>query len=64
MWNWNWNPNQNQSNYLFRLELEVLHKSKEMTPTLVRSELLKTRGVSHCELAIYIKKYLKAKEEL
>jgi len=24
----------------------------------------KTRGVSHCDLAIYIKKYLKAKEEL
>jgi hypothetical protein len=23
-----------------------------------------TRGVSHCSLAIYIKKYLKAKEEL
>jgi hypothetical protein len=25
---------------------------------------MKTRGVSHCDLAIYIKKYLKAKEEL
>jgi len=25
---------------------------------------LVTRGVSHCGLAIYIKKYLKAKEEL
>jgi len=24
----------------------------------------KTRGMSHCGLAIYIKKYLKAKEEL
>jgi len=24
----------------------------------------KTRGVSHCGLAIYIKKYLKAKEDL
>jgi hypothetical protein len=24
----------------------------------------KTRGVSHCGLAIYIKEYLKAKEEL
>jgi hypothetical protein len=23
-----------------------------------------TRGVLHCDLAIYIKKYLKAKEEL
>ncbi len=23
-----------------------------------------TRGVSHCRLAVYIKKYLKAKEEL
>jgi len=28
------------------------------------STTLKTRGVSHCGLAIYIKKYLKAKEEL
>jgi hypothetical protein len=27
-------------------------------------KLLETRGVSHCGLAIYIKKYLKAKEEL
>jgi hypothetical protein len=25
---------------------------------------LQTRGVSHCDLAIYIKKYLKPKEEL
>jgi hypothetical protein len=25
---------------------------------------MKTRGVSHCGLAIYIKEYLKAKEEL
>jgi hypothetical protein len=25
---------------------------------------IKTRGVSHCGLGIYIKKYLKAKEEL
>jgi hypothetical protein len=25
---------------------------------------VKTRGVSHCGLAIYIKTYLKAKEEL
>jgi hypothetical protein len=24
----------------------------------------KTRGLSHCGLAVYIKKYLKAKEEL
>jgi hypothetical protein len=28
------------------------------------STTLKTRGVSQCGLAIYIKKYLKAKEEL
>jgi hypothetical protein len=28
------------------------------------SDYGKTRGVSHCGLAIYIKKYLKAKEEL
>jgi len=26
--------------------------------------VVKTRGVSHCGLAMYIKKYLKAKEEL
>jgi hypothetical protein len=26
--------------------------------------VIKTRGVSHCSLAMYIKKYLKAKEEL
>jgi hypothetical protein len=26
--------------------------------------MILTRGVSHCGLAIYIKKYLKAKEEL
>jgi hypothetical protein len=25
---------------------------------------MKTRDASHCDLAIYIKKYLKAKEEL
>jgi hypothetical protein len=25
---------------------------------------MKTRGVSHCRLAVYIKKYLKAKEEV
>jgi hypothetical protein len=29
-----------------------------------RCMLLKTRGVSHCGLAIYIKNYLNAKEEL
>ncbi len=28
------------------------------------SHTRETRGVSHCGLAIYIKKYLKAKEEL
>jgi hypothetical protein len=28
------------------------------------TNLYTTRGVSHCGLAIYIKKYLKAKEEL
>jgi hypothetical protein len=26
--------------------------------------MIKTKGVSHCGLVIYIKKYLKAKEEL
>jgi hypothetical protein len=38
------------------------------TPWVGRSECDKqtkqTRGVSHCGLAIYIKKYLKAREEL
>jgi hypothetical protein len=28
------------------------------------SDFGKTRGASHCSLAIYIKKYLKAKEEV
>jgi hypothetical protein len=30
----------------------------------VPNKTTRTRGVSHCGLAIYIKKYLKAKEEL
>jgi hypothetical protein len=32
--------------------------------TMLVSIVYITRGVSHCGLAIYIKKYLKAKEEL
>jgi hypothetical protein len=32
-------------------------------PTFLRVFFLKTRGVSCCALAIYIKKYIKAKEE-
>ncbi len=32
--------------------------------TWQRNKQMKTRGVSHCFLAIYIKKYLKAKEEV
>jgi len=32
--------------------------------TKKKAMTLSTRGVSHCGLAIYIKKYLKAKEEL
>jgi hypothetical protein len=31
---------------------------------MMHSHLFLTRGVSHCSLAIDIKKYLKAKEEL
>jgi hypothetical protein len=31
---------------------------------VIERNMVKTRGVSHCGLAIYIKKYLKAKEEL
>jgi hypothetical protein len=32
--------------------------------TLLHCQIGKKSGVSHCSLAIYIKKYLKAKEEL
>ncbi len=32
--------------------------------TLLQENSNTTRGVSHCDLAIYIKKYLNAKEEL
>jgi len=35
---------------------------KERTTTSAKQRT--TRGVSHCSLAIYIKKYCKAKEEL
>jgi hypothetical protein len=31
---------------------------------VIERNMVKTRGVSRCDLAIYIKKYLKAKEEL
>jgi len=45
-----------------------LHNTFDTTPTLssiIRPALIcTTRGVLHCGLAIYIKKYLKAKEEL
>jgi hypothetical protein len=33
-------------------------------PKKTEQKQTKTRGVSHCGLAIYIKKYLKAQEEL
>jgi hypothetical protein len=33
-------------------------------PPGITGKKVKKRGVSHCGLAIYIKKYLKAKEEL
>jgi hypothetical protein len=36
-----------------------IHKANMPTTTI----LCKTRGESHCGLAIYIEKYLKAKEE-
>jgi hypothetical protein len=43
-----------------------LHNTFDTTPTLssiIRPALIcTTRGVLHCGLAIYIKKYLKAKE--
>jgi hypothetical protein len=37
---------------------------KELQTLTLDSNPTKTRGVSHCGLGIYIKKYLKAKEEL
>ncbi len=40
--------------YLIKLDVDMF--------TLFKTLL--TRGVSHCGLAIYIKKYLKVKEEL
>ncbi len=38
--------------------------NEHFTQPLDKPQQNKTRGVSHCSLAIYIKKYLKAKEEL
>jgi hypothetical protein len=38
--------------------------SKTLTPSLMYVVNCITRGVSHYGLAIYVKKYLKAKEEL
>jgi hypothetical protein len=41
------------------------HPNRQLTVTEYYEELIVlTRGLSHCGLAIYIKKYLKAKEEL
>jgi len=50
-------------------ELEVISgviiPNRQFTVTEYYEELMVlTRGLSHCGLAIYIKKYLKAKEEL
>jgi hypothetical protein len=38
--------------------------SKKFTKRKKKPKQKQTRGVSHCGLAIHIKKYLKAKEEL
>jgi hypothetical protein len=48
--------------FSFNLEKGVERKLGDQRPHMF--ETPKTRGVSHCGLAIYIKKYLKAKEEL
>jgi hypothetical protein len=42
--------------------MEIINLTINYDETL--PNFIKTRGVSHCDLAIYIKKYLKAKEEL
>jgi len=48
------------------LILKILHGHETGYHGYYKSKLLtiQTRDVSHCGLAIYIKKYLKAKEEL
>ncbi len=53
------------------VELMLLEKSRgvkgEQLPSyfaIMKTLLSETRGVSHCGLNIYIKKHLKAKEEL
>jgi hypothetical protein len=43
--------------FLLLLNIYVVETKNPVALTYV------TRGVSHCRLAIYIKKYLKAKEE-
>jgi hypothetical protein len=42
----------------------VFHRSCRVLPCQLQARTFETRGVSHFGLAIYIKKYLKAKEEL
>jgi len=39
------------------------HKKAHMKNAFLGVQIHKTRGVSHCGLAIHIKKYVKAKEE-
>jgi hypothetical protein len=41
----------------------MIPRAEHEAPWSGRSQHDKTRGVSHCGLAIYIKKHLKAKEE-
>jgi hypothetical protein len=44
---------------------EILtHNFKDFNNTKQNKQINKTRGVSHCGLAIYIKTYFKAKEKL
>jgi len=56
--------------HIYELDLRILGIMVDQGKCLRRSlfcifsETPETRGVSHCGLAIYIKKYLKAKEEL
>jgi hypothetical protein len=43
---------------------QLFPTNSSLVPTHWMPHVTLTRGVPHCNLAIYIKKYLKAKEEL
>jgi hypothetical protein len=48
----------------WRIKAQLINQSINQSIGTNKKEQLPTRGVSHCGLAICIKKYLKAKEEL